>query len=64
VIIPVTFTISGRTTAGVGLGATGSYAIGLEAVRAEDAAGITTNSFMAGDAAWRTNAVSIGGQGN
>ena len=60
VTIPVSFLIEGRTTAGALL-TTGSYAIGLEAIKwsYDDGANFITTSFMAGDLDWRTSTVSL-----
>lgn len=60
VTLPVDFVFEGRTTAGA-LVSTGSYAVGLTSVKwsTSETAASTTSSFMSGQSAWRTPAVSL-----
>lgn len=60
VVIPVTFRFEGRTTDGA-LTTGGSYTVGLEGLRysTDNGATTVTASFMAGETAWRTGAVSL-----
>ncbi len=60
VTIPVDFVFEGRTTAGALL-STGSYSVGLASVKwsTSETAASTTSTFMAGQSAWRSAAVSM-----
>jgi len=61
VTLPVDFTFTGRTTAG-SLVPVGSYSVGLEGVTwntSDSGTGSTTSTFMSGQTAWRTTAVSL-----
>ncbi|HEU0080405.1 MAG TPA: peptidoglycan-binding domain-containing protein [Candidatus Paceibacterota bacterium] len=60
VTLPVSFVFEGRTTAG-SLLPTASYAVGLESIKwsTTDGGPSVTSSFMGGQTAWRTAAVSL-----
>lgn len=60
VTMPVDFIFEGRTAAGALL-STGSYSVGLENVKwsTTDGGPTVTSSFMSGQTAWRTSAVSL-----
>jgi hypothetical protein len=60
VTLPVDYVFEGRTTGGALL-STGSYAVGLGSVKwsTSETAASSTSSFMAGQTAWRSSAVSM-----
>lgn len=61
VIVPVSFMIQGRTSAGAALTAGSVYAVGLEGITWFNSTTGTsqTTTFMAGETDWRTNDVSF-----
>ncbi|MEK7610482.1 MAG: peptidoglycan-binding domain-containing protein [Patescibacteria group bacterium] len=53
--VPVTFTMTGRTTAGVALTRGSVYAIGMEGIQWAGSPGAIISNFMAGNIGWRTS---------
>lgn len=53
ITVPIVFTFDGQSAAGVAVAA-GSYAVGVDAIRWSSGGSTQTETFMAGQAAWKT----------